>query len=282
MKGVVCEEISLDKIRRGPNIRKTVSKEANKRLTQSIITNGVIQPIVLVKTGEDIELLAGERRLNAAVDAKLDSIPAVIRTAEVSEGYRKAIQFIENIHREELPPMDAAIAIKEIMQDLGLSAAGVAELISESEGNISKRLSLLDAAQQVREMVADGRLAPATAVEIARLDNAEGQVRIAHEVIKRGFTRDDTVGMVKAEKRQRDNSTGNCPARVTAILPTGCSVTVAGPKLCLDTFIEGLELLLKQARRARPKGIDLRDFIKALRDQAKQASTEESAEVKTC
>jgi ParB/RepB/Spo0J family partition protein len=125
-------------------------------LAASLKSTGLIQPIVLRKVGEQYQLIAGERRWRAAKLAGLVSIPAVVREATSFEQAQMAL--VENIQRENLNPIDRALAYKTLMTQLGLTQGELANRTGEDRSSIANFLRLLDLTPDVQTFVTDGRL----------------------------------------------------------------------------------------------------------------------------
>src|SRR5205814_2724559 len=125
-------------------------------LAASIREVGVLQPVVVRATDGGYELVAGERRLRAAKQAGLATIPAVIRQSDDSEGLREAL--IENIHREDLGPLELAEAFQELLDDLGATQEQLADRLGMSRPHIANTLRLLNLPTDVQELVGERRL----------------------------------------------------------------------------------------------------------------------------
>jgi ParB family chromosome partitioning protein len=137
--------------------RKDFNQEDLQSLAESIKKNGVLQPIVVRKKGEDqFELVAGERRWRAAQLAGLQEIPVITRVASDEEMLEIAL--VENIFRENLNAIDRAHAYKRYCDEFGLSAEEVASRLSENRTTVTNYLRLLDLPDQVKTWVAQGKL----------------------------------------------------------------------------------------------------------------------------
>ena len=178
-----AEDLRLDLITANPNQpRKNFDEQALKELADSIKKHGVIMPIVVNDNGDGTYMIiAGERRFRASKLAGRETIPVVIR--KYSEREIKEISLIENLQREDLNPIEAATAMKQLMTDYKLTQDELAERIGKSRPAIANTLRLLNLCPEVIELVSDGKLSAGHARTIIVL-NAEDQVKFANEAIR--------------------------------------------------------------------------------------------------
>lgn len=178
-----AEDMPLDKISANPNQpRKNFDEQALRELADSIKKHGVIMPIVVNDNGDGTYMvIAGERRFRASKLAGKDTIPVVIR--KYNEREIKEISLIENLQREDLNPIEAATAMKQLMTDYKLTQDELAERIGKSRPAIANTLRLLHLTPEVMSMVADGKLSAGHARTIVLLP-AEEQINFASEAVK--------------------------------------------------------------------------------------------------
>ncbi|MCH5147081.1 MAG: ParB/RepB/Spo0J family partition protein [Clostridiales bacterium] len=178
-----AEEMSLDKIFANPNQpRKNFDEQALKELAESIRRHGVIMPIVVNDNGDGrYMIIAGERRFRACKLADRATIPVVIR--KYTDREIKEISLIENLQREDLNPIEAATAMKQLMVDYKLTQDELAERIGKSRPAVANTLRLLNLCPEVMMMVAEGRLSAGHARTIIPLP-AEEQISFANEAVK--------------------------------------------------------------------------------------------------
>ena len=182
-----AEEMSLDDIYANPNQpRKNFDEQALRELADSIKKHGVIMPIVVNddKSGKYM-IIAGERRFRATKLAGLKTIPVVIR--KYNDREIKEISLIENLQREDLNPIEAATAMKQLMVDYKLTQDELAERIGKSRPAIANTLRLLSLTPEVMQMVAEGRLSAGHARTLVPLA-AEDQTAFATDAIKSGMS----------------------------------------------------------------------------------------------
>ncbi len=156
--------------------RKNFDQEALRELAQSIKEHGIIQPIILVKRDDNYLIIAGERRYRAAKIAGLKSVPAIVR--DYTEQEIKEIALIENLQREDLNPIETAIAIKQLIDNYGFTQDQVAEKIGKSRPVVANSLRLLTLEPEVLTLVEKGKLAPGIARAIISLPRDE-QITLA-------------------------------------------------------------------------------------------------------
>jgi len=190
-------EIDINKIIPNPNQpRKNFDQEALDDLACSIKVHGVIQPIVLNKSLDGKYLIiAGERRWRASKLAGLTTVPAVIKN--YTDKQIKEISIIENLQREDLNPIEAARAIKQLMDEYNLTQEVVAERIGKSRSNIANSLRLLNLYPDVIALVERGDLSAGHARALVVIENGLAQTKIALQAIKEKWNVRDLEKAVK-------------------------------------------------------------------------------------
>jgi ParB family transcriptional regulator, chromosome partitioning protein len=162
--------------------RKSFNPERLQELSSSILEHGIIQPLIVTKSeGSDYELIAGERRLEAAKLAGLTSVPVVIRSVSQKEQLQMAI--IENIQREDLGPIEEALAYQALAEDFGLTHAQIATVMAKDRATITNSLRLLKLPPEVIELVAAEALSAGHARAVLMVE-PEYQIPFAHHLIK--------------------------------------------------------------------------------------------------
>ncbi len=178
-----AEDMSLDKITANPNQpRKNFDEQALRELAESIKKHGVIMPIVVNDNGDgSYMIIAGERRFRASKLAGKNTIPVVIRN--YSDREIKEISLIENLQREDLNPIEAATAMKQLMIDYKLTQDELAERIGKSRPAIANTLRLLHLCPEVMSLVSEGKLSAGHARTIVLLP-AEEQIMFANDAVR--------------------------------------------------------------------------------------------------
>lgn len=193
-KGIT--EIDVRDIFANPNQpRKVFDETALKELADSISKHGVIMPIIVNKSGDRYMIIAGERRFRASKLAGLSKVPVIVKT--YNERQIKEISLIENLQREDLNPIEAATAMRSLMDDYGLTQEDLADRIGKSRPAIANTLRLLSLAQEVIKMVSDGQLSAGHARSLVSVPHID-QVKIAETAVKEGLS------VREVEKRVKD------------------------------------------------------------------------------
>src|SRR5688572_27232776 len=167
-------------------------------LAQSIRANGIIQPILVRRVGPGYHIIAGERRWRAAQRAGLLRVPVVVR--EVAEGGEKQLlelALIENIQRENLNPVDEALAYQRLADEFQLTQDQIAAAVGKDRSSVANFMRLLKLADEVRADLASGALTMGHARALLGLTDAAAQRQAAREVIARGLSVRDTELYVK-------------------------------------------------------------------------------------
>ncbi len=175
--------------------RRDMSPDALEELAESIRAQGVMQPIVVRPLGEKrYEIIAGERRWRAAKMAELDTIPAVIR--EVPDEAAIAMALIENIQRENLNPMEEAIALGRLKEEFGLTHQQVADAVGKSRAMVTNLLRLMSLEPDVKKLLEHGDLEMGHARALLALDGNK-QIDAARTVVAKGLSVRQTEELVR-------------------------------------------------------------------------------------
>ncbi|HZL34643.1 MAG TPA: ParB/RepB/Spo0J family partition protein [Tepidisphaeraceae bacterium] len=184
---VDIREIALDQIVPNPHQpRRQMNESSIAELAASLKSTGLIQPIILRKVGSQYQLIAGERRWRAARLAGLASVPALIREATSAEQAQMAL--VENVQRENLNPIDRALAYRTLMNQLGLTQAELAGRMGEERSSVANFVRLLDLAEPVQAMVVDGRISMGHAKLLAGIADKAEQDRLANLVVSQNLS----------------------------------------------------------------------------------------------
>src|SRR5881628_2057788 len=173
--------------------RLDVNDARLQELAQSIKSNGVIQPIVVRRTGDRFQIIAGERRWRAAKLAGLLRVPIVIR--DVAPGQEKSLlemALVENIQREDLNPIDEALAYRRLADEFQLRQEDIASAVGKDRASIANYVRLLKLPEEVRTELASGRLSMGHARALLSLGNEADQRRTACDIIARNLSGSET------------------------------------------------------------------------------------------
>ena len=189
------KEIAVDSIFANPNQpRKMFDETALNELAESIKKHGVIMPIIVNRSGDRFMIIAGERRFRASKIAGLTKIPVIVKNYD--ERQIKEISLIENLQREDLNPIEAATAMKSLMEDYGLTQEDLADRIGKSRPAIANTLRLLSLAPEVRKFVISGELTAGHARTLVTVPTKD-QIKMANTAVKDGISVRDLEQMVK-------------------------------------------------------------------------------------
>src|SRR6266571_2188784 len=167
-------------------------------LARSIKANGVIQPIVVRKVGDRFHIIAGERRWRAAQKAGLLRVPIAVR--DIAPGKERSIlemALIENIQREDLNPLEEALAYRRLADEFQLTQETIAASVGKDRATVANHLRLLKLPEEVRAEVASGGLTMGHARALLALDSEADQRRTARDVIARSLSVRETESLVK-------------------------------------------------------------------------------------
>ncbi len=161
--------------------RREFNKEALSELSDSISQNGIIQPILVRKKGNKYEIIAGERRYQAAKLAGLEEVPVVIR--DISDDDVFKIALIENLQRADLNPIEEAAGYKKLLEQKDITQKELGEILSKSRSAITNAMRLLDLPETIQDMVVEGLISAGHARAILAVPTDEGRIKLAERVI---------------------------------------------------------------------------------------------------
>lgn len=175
--------------------RKNFDEEALQELSDSIKQYGIIQPLVVKKNADYYEIIAGERRWRAAKMAGLKEVPVIIK--EYTEQEIVEISLIENIQRENLNPIEEAIAYKRLLDEFHLKQEEVAKRVAKSRTTVTNSLRLLKLDEKVQQMVIEEKLTSGHVRALLAIENKNAQYNIAKKVYDEKLNVRDTEKLVK-------------------------------------------------------------------------------------
>ncbi len=186
-QGAVYAEIPVDALHANPRQPRTVfDDDALAELTFSITEIGLLQPVVVRRTSDGYELIAGERRLRACQHAGMSTIPAIIRTTDDTEMLREAL--LENLHRADLNPLEEAAAYSQMLADFGCTQEELATRIGRSRPQVTNTLRLLKLPTSVQTKVAAGVISAGHARALLSLDSPEQMEAMAQRIVSEGLS----------------------------------------------------------------------------------------------
>ena len=186
--GAYFEEVAVGSVTPNPRQpRRTFDEEALEELAASITEVGLLQPVVVRKLGEGkYELVMGERRWRASQRAGLEYIPAIVRETPDTDMLRDAL--LENLHRQQLDPLEEAAAYQQLLDDFGATHEQLAQKVGRSRPHISNTLRLLNLPPAVQKRVAAGVLSAGHARALLSLDDPQAQERLAQRIVAEGLS----------------------------------------------------------------------------------------------
>lgn len=190
--GVSYAEVSVERIRPNPRQPRTVFDEDDMaELVHSIREIGVLQPIVVRPLAEEVdgvafELIMGERRWRATMQAGLETVPAIIKTTDDDDLLRDSL--LENLHRSQLNPLEEAAAYQQLLEDFQCTQEQLSTRIGRSRPQVSNTLRLLKLPPLVARRVAAGVISAGHARALLSLDEAAGMERLAQRIVAEGLS----------------------------------------------------------------------------------------------
>lgn len=175
-----------------------------EELAQSIKSNGIIQPIVVRKVGDAYHIIAGERRWRAAQRAGLLKVPVVVR--HVAPGQEQSVlemALIENIQRENLNPIDEALAYRRLADEFHLTQEAIATAVGKDRATVANFVRLLRLPEEVRTEVANGSLSMGHARALLALPDEADQRRVARDIVSRGLSVRETESVIRKETESK-------------------------------------------------------------------------------
>jgi len=195
-KGSEFKKLAVEKIFKGEyQPRLSIDPDALQELAESIKAQGLVQPVVVRRIeGGNYELIAGERRWRASQIAGLHTIPAIIR--DIPDQAAAAMSLIENIQREDLNPLEEALAMSRLISDFGLTHQQTAESVGRSRTSVTNLLRLIDLEEKTKDLLDKRQLDMGHARALLAL-NGQLQIETAEKVAKNQLSVRETERLVK-------------------------------------------------------------------------------------
>jgi ParB family chromosome partitioning protein len=167
--------------------RKTFNEASIEELARSVREHGIVQPLVVTRTGDHrYKLIAGERRYRAAQKAGLTSVPVVVKEM-MTEGDALQVALIENIQREDLNPIEEALAYHQLHEEFGLTQEEIAKRVGKERSTVANFLRLTKLPDPVKKLLASGQLSMGHARALLAIDSAKKQEALAERVVKKNL-----------------------------------------------------------------------------------------------
>lgn len=222
--------LPLDRIR--PNKdqpRRTFDDVELAELADSIRQNGVLQPLLVRDRGDYYEIVAGERRYQAARAAGLDEVPVIIRDISDDDVFKLAL--IENLQRSDLSPLEEANGYRQLIREKGLTQEELARILSKSRSTITNTLRLLDLPEEVQELVETGQLTAGHARAILAVPDEEGRIALAKRVVSERLSVRQTESLASTFSVNQEDGPRRAP------LPQSFKRAARQMRLALDTNV---------------------------------------------
>lgn len=175
--------------------RADFDEEALSSLTESVRELGVLQPVLVRPTEDGFELIAGERRWRAAQAAGLTTIPSLVRIVEDKSALEQAL--VENLHREDLNPLEEAAGYQQLIDEFGLTQDAVATRVGRSRSAVTNTIRLLQLPEDLKEQVASRAISAGHARALLACEDAEEQQALAQRIVDEGLTVRETEEAVR-------------------------------------------------------------------------------------
>jgi ParB family chromosome partitioning protein len=179
--------------------RKDFNDNEQKRLVASVRKNGIIQPIIVRKSGQGYEIIAGERRWRAAQEAGIRDVPIVIRDVEDSDAAEMSL--IENIQREDLNSLEEAEAFVMLIEKFNLSQEELSTRVGKDRSTIANTIRLLKLPQEVKQALRNKTLTAGHARSLLALNSPAEQIQVFHAIKKKSLSVRDTERLIQNRKR---------------------------------------------------------------------------------
>jgi ParB family chromosome partitioning protein len=194
--------------------RQAISEESLVELAASIREHGVIQPLIVTQTGDEYQLIVGERRWRAAQLAGLATIPAIIK--ETTPQQMLELALVENVQRADLNPLEEAGAYRQLMDEFGLTQEKVAERVGKSRAAVANIVRLLRLPDDVKAALAAGRISEGHARALLALPTARLQHQALAIIERRGLNVRQTEDLVR--RMQTESEEGDAEAEAQPVL----------------------------------------------------------------
>jgi ParB family chromosome partitioning protein len=192
-------DLDVDQIRPNPDQpRQRFDEQAIDELAQSIRESGLIQPLLVVPEADHYQIVVGERRWRAAQKAGLRKVPVLIRTIPKEKQLEFAL--IENIHREDLNPLEIGLAYQRLTQDLNLTQQEIADKVGKDRTSITNYIRLLKLPEEVRRYLAEERFTMGHAKALLALEEDDLQLSVGRQVAEKGLSVRQTEKLVARMK----------------------------------------------------------------------------------
>lgn len=211
------QEIDIKKIvANDKQPRKDFDESKLDELADSMKQHGVLQPVILRKKGNTYELVAGERRWRAAAKAGIKKIPAIIK--ELSDADVMEIALIENLQREDLNPMEEALAYKSLMNDFGLTQEELSKRVGKSRSQIANTVRLLNLNKEIQDLVSQDKLTAGHARALLAIQDNNVRLKLAKKISEEALSVRQTEQLVKKTVSEGSKNKHKKPKEINPVI----------------------------------------------------------------
>jgi len=195
-------ELDIEEVSPNPlQPRMRFDPESIEELARSMRESGVIQPILVVAEGETYKIIVGERRWRAAQKAGLKKIPVLIR--QIPKERQLEISLVENLHREDLNPLEIAHVYQRLIRELDYTQEEIAARVGKDRTSVSNYLRLLNLPEPVQDYLSENKISMGHARALLALEDAESQITLAREIVRQNLTVRDVENLISRRKGSR-------------------------------------------------------------------------------
>ena len=261
--------LPLNKITTAKQVRENFDQESISGLAETLKIHGQLQPIRVLKVGDQYVITDGERRYRAAKIAGMAELLAIVEERDLSTAEVTERSLIANCQREDLTPTEKAFGIKALMDATGENCSEVALRLGMTGSTVSRLLTMVSLPKAILDQISAGLIPASAAPELAKIQDPSKQQEIAGQLASGKLTRDGVANAAKRKKRSSTRPAKTPSGRLIAMLGLGRVVSVVAPVLSLENAIELLDELIGKARKAKGQNLSLATFEKLLQDQCR-------------
>jgi ParB family chromosome partitioning protein len=226
-------EVDIEEVSPNPQQpRMRFDPESIEELARSMMESGVIQPILVVPDGETYKIVVGERRWRAAQKAGLKKIPVLIR--QIPKERQLEISLVENLHREDLNPLEVANVYQRLIRELDYSHEEIAARVGKDRTSVSNYLRLLNLPEPVRDYLSENKISMGHARALLALEEADAQIALAREIVHKNLTVREVERLIsrrrgrKSASRKSESDADLRAVEEELVKALGTKVTIAG------------------------------------------------------
>jgi len=198
-------EVDIEEVSPNPlQPRMRFNQDSIEELAQSMRDSGIIQPLLVVPEGDTYKIIVGERRWRAAQKAGLKKIPVLIR--QIPKERQLEISLVENLHREDLNPLEIARVYQRLLRELDYTQEKIAARVGKDRTSVANYLRLLNLPEPVQDFLSENKITMGHARALLALEEADSQVALAREIVHQDLTVREVERLISRRKRQKPAS----------------------------------------------------------------------------